>query len=107
MAKKVKGDKNDDKFINNVMKALEPIGGATWVEIDDKMIGLYKSEVMFGFILRQELYLRTKEEDREIFQERWGFLGNKYNKLYHGFPLSSDDFLQAATTAYWIASGKR
>jgi hypothetical protein len=103
----IKDDKNDDKFINNVMKALEPIGGATCASIDDKTIGLYKSEVMFGFILGQELYLRTKEENREIYQERWDFSGNKYNKLRHGFPLGSDDFLQAATTAYWIASGKR
>lgn len=107
MAKKVKDDKNDDKFINKVMKALEPIGDVTCVAIDDKVLGLYKNKAMFGFISGSELYLRTREENAEIYQERCNFLGNKYNKLRHGFPLGSDEFLQAATTAYWIADGKR
>jgi hypothetical protein len=46
MAKKIKDDKNDDKFIGNVVKALDPIGSVTCVAIDDKMLGLYKNEVM-------------------------------------------------------------
>jgi hypothetical protein len=107
MAKKVKDDKNDDKFVGNVMKALDPIGSVTCVAMDDKMLGLYKNEVMFGFILGPELYLRTREEDKEIYRERHDFLGDKYNKLRQGFPLGSDNFLQAATDSYWIASGKR
>lgn len=100
-------DIKDSKFVLNVLKALEPMGDSDCVAIDDKMIGLYKNEVMFGFILGSELYLRTKVEDREIYHERYDFQGKKYNKLCQGFPLNSDNFLQVATDAYWIACGKR
>ena len=102
MPEKVK----DNRFVFTVLKSLEPMGKIDCLAIEDSTIGIYKDNVMFGFILDSDLYLRTDEEDREIYTDRFVYGKQKYNKLKKIFVGSHDNFLQIATKAYWVACGK-
>jgi TfoX/Sxy family transcriptional regulator of competence genes len=83
------------------------MGPIDCVVVDSTTLGLYKDNIMFGYILGSELYLRTDEENNEIYEERLDMLGEKFNKLRKNYLHHKDSLLQIATKSYWIASGKR
>lgn len=97
------------ELVNNVLALLEAMGEIIDKPIVNRIIGLYKGEVLFGLIVESDLFLRTNVETYtfNIFQENIFFQRQGYIKVNKQLLVENkDDILQAATQAYWIASGK-
>jgi TfoX/Sxy family transcriptional regulator of competence genes len=97
----------DNRFVFTVLQSLEPMGKIDCLVVDSGTLGLYKDNIMFGYILGSELYLRTTEGNQEIYEERLDMNGAKFNKLRKNYLHHKDILLQIATESYWIATGKR
>jgi hypothetical protein len=91
---------NNDLFAMSIISALEAMSEVTSNLLEDKTITLTKNGILFGIIAGGELYFRSNE-----IQAIQTFNGIRYAKSQK-LPVDRDDFLIAATQAYWIARGK-
>jgi TfoX/Sxy family transcriptional regulator of competence genes len=60
----------NNRFVFTVLKLLEPMGDIDCTALSDEIIGLSKNNTMFALIVGPELYLRTKKNDTEIYQDK-------------------------------------
>lgn len=87
-------------LLPNVLETLAAMGDIATCQLDEATTILYKTGVPFCLVMESDIYLRSKEGHGSIV-----FQDNKYNKILIS-PEERDDFLLAATKAYWIASDK-
>ena len=90
----------EDTLLPSVLKTLASMGNIATAKVDGTTTALFKDEIPFCLVTETGIYLRSDEEREHIvFQDK------KYVKTQIS-PVKKDDFLKAATQAYWVASGK-
>lgn len=104
-------DRKNNVFLRKVLILLEGMGEIKDKLIDNKVVGLYKDEVLFGLIKESDLFLRNDVNNlaSNTLQENINFQKQNYAKVKNGLYIKTnnkDNILLAATNAYWIASGK-
>lgn len=99
------------EFIEIILNLLKPIGEIKLQATENNITCLYKSNIIFGLIIDNNLFLRAnlKNQKFNAFQENIVFQGKEYCKLDKQFLINEhnqDIIIQIATQAYWLASGK-